>query len=358
MTKTTSMKKAILTVAALLTAAALCARASEPRSIRVKLAADRGIGSVAEWRIAAVRLLRDCFRSFNDEFGIKLVIEDVATWKPEGCREPLVDLLGEFRRKVPPGECDIVLGVMLPQRTDDISTGIASYPYGYVLVKNLASREVMVYTLLHELCHIFGAMDIREKGALMGIEDPGFAIDAFTARAVLLNRDRSFDRRSFPLGTGALNEAILLYGERAAEGRREPSVHLFLTLLCLEKGDLDAASRACAAATEVEPCFPGLHNLMGNICLFRGDYDLAVSEYRKALELQPDEPGIHFNLGLAYVQKGMLGEAAAEYQTALKIHPDYAEAALALDRIQLAGQDIHQASLAVKPFILALQKAW
>jgi Tfp pilus assembly protein PilF len=330
----------------------LPARGQELRTVRVKIAADRAIENPIEWRIAIIRLLNDCFRSFEEKLGIKLSVEDVVAWTPRAGRWPLVDHLGELRQKVPPGTSDIVLGVMTPDRTDAIPLGIASYPHAYVLVKNLPAREAMTYALLHELCHIFGAMDIREKGSIMGIEAPGFAIDEFTARAISLNKERSFDRRSFPLPRGALDSAVSLFKRRAEQGLHEPQIFLFLTLLYLEKNELDAASRACAVAAEADPAFPGLHNLMGNICLFRGDNDRAISEYRKALEFQPREAGIHFNLGLAYVQKGMLGEASAEYQAALKIHPGYVEADLALKEIQLAGQDVEAARSAMKPFIL------
>jgi hypothetical protein len=342
----------LLGVTITLTGGTLSARDQEPRTVRVRIAADRAIENQAEWRIAAIRLLNDCFRSFGEKLGIKLAIEDVVTWTPAAGRWPLVDHLGELRQKVPPGTSDIVLGVITPERTDAIHLGIASYPHAYILVKNLPSREAMAYALLHELCHIFGAMDIREKGSIMGIEAPGFVIDEFTARAISLNKERSFDRRSFPLPAEALNSAVSLFKSRGEQGLHEPQIFLFLTLLYLEKNELDAAARACAVAAETDPAFPGLHNLMGNICLFRGDNDLAVSEYRKALELQPREAGIHFNLGLAYVQMGMLGEAAAEYQAALKIHPGYVEADLALKEIQLAGQDPEAARLAMKPFIL------
>lgn len=347
----------VLVGVTLLAGASLSGRDPGPRTVKVKLAADRTIENLAEWRIAAVRLLDDCFHSFDERFRIKLVIEDVVTWNPAAGRRPLADLLGELRRKVAPGKCDIVLGVMSPERTAEIPLGIASYPHAYVLVKNLPSRESMIYALLHEFCHVFGAADIRERGSLMGIEDPGFAVDPFTSQTVLLNKGRSFDRGSFPLPSEALDEALALFDRRAALKLGEPQIPLFLTLFYMEKDDMDAAARACAAAAEAEPMFPGLHILMGNVCLFRGDNDLAIAEYREALEIQPREAGIHFNLGLAYVQKGMLEEAVAEYQAALRIHPGYAEAGIALKKVQLSGQDVEAARSAIAPFILAARRA-
>ncbi len=349
--------KAVALALALMAAGPLGAAGTEPRTVKVRLAADRGIANQTEWRIAAARLLDGCFKSFAERFGIRLVLEDVVGWMPETGRRPLAGLLGELRRKVQRGRSDIVLGVTAPERTADVNLGIASYPHAYVLVKNLASREAMVYALLHEFCHIFGAADLRERGSLMGIESPGFAVDAFTAEAVLLNRDRRFGPGVFPLPAEALDGTISHYDRRAGRGLREPHVHLLLTLLYIEKNDLEAAARACAAAAAADPGVPGLRNLMGNICLFRGDDDAAVAEYRKALELQPREEGIHFNLGLACARKGMLKEAAAEFRAALKIHPRYSEAAQALKAVELAGPDVEAARRATESFILGVRKA-
>lgn len=340
----------------LLAATSLWPAEPEARTIRVKLAADRDIENMREWRIAAVRLFDGCFRSFAGKLGIRLAIEEIVTWKPEPGRRRLVDLLSELRREIRPGKCDIILGVISPERADDAPLGIASYPHACVLVKNLPSREAMVYAVLHELCHVFGAVDIREKDSVMGIEAPGFAIDGFTAAAVLLNKDRSFDREGFPLGPIAIGGALSLFDRRAQEGRREPQVALMLTLLYLEKDDLAAAARACAAAAAADPTLPGLHNLMGNICLFRGDYDLAIVEYRRAAESQPREPGIRFNLGLAYVQLGQLDEATAAFREALREDPAYEEARRALESVLRAGPDGDAARTAIRPFLLAIQK--
>jgi tetratricopeptide (TPR) repeat protein len=327
-----------------------------PRLVRVKLAADRGIEDRTEWRIAAVRLLDDCFRSFREGFAIKLRIDDFATWSPEPGRRALAARLAEMRRKVPPGACDLVLGVMAPGRTGAAPLGIASYPFACVLVKNLPAREDMVYAVLHELCHVFGAADLNERGSVMGIKAPGFGIDAFTAEAIRLNKDRSFDRKSFPLDEAASRAAVSAFAARARKGLGEPQVQLFLTQLEIEKGDLASAAEACAAAEAADPALPGLHNLMGNICLFRGDYDLALAEYRKALESQPYEPGVYFNIGLAFVEKGLLGDAAAAYREALKADPRYAEARQALESVLRAGNDVEAARNAVKTYLTTVRK--
>ncbi len=343
-------------VGLLLLAAPIAAQGPSARPIKVVLAVDRGIDNRAEWRVAAARLLDDCFRTFRKWSGLALRLDDVVTWSPDPGRKPLVERLAELRRKVRRGSCDIVLGVMVPERTQAAQLGIASYPHADILVKNVASREAMTYAVLHEICHVFGAVDIREKRSLMGREEPGFAVDAFTLRAVRLHAGRSFGRGP-GLSASALDSAVSLFEERAHLDLRETEVQLFLTLFYLDKNDLEAAASACAAAAEGDPGFPGLRNLMGNISLFRGDYDRALAEYRKALESQPYETGIQFNIGLTYVQMGLLDRAIGAYRAALERDPGFVEARRALELIIGAGQDVEAAKGAVRPFLLELQRA-
>ncbi len=342
----------VLFCAALWAPLFLHAQDSDIKPITVKLAADRAIDNMTEWKIAAKRLLNDVFHTFREQFGIRLVISEIVTWNLRKNRRPVVEVLGELRKSVAPGKCDIVLGIVTPERISSISLGAASYPFGYILVKNIASREQMVYALLHETGHIFGAIDLREKGSIMGIEAPGFGIDAFTAQAIRLHRNRTFGGASFPLPKENLEEAEELFRERAQLGLGEPEVHLVLTLLYTAMNDLDSAVQACAEAVRENPGYLGLHVLLGNISFKRGEMDQAIKEYRRALELQPGEAGIYFNLGLAFTQKGSLGDAKKELEHALKIQPGYAQARLALENIRQAGSLNTRIDLGREPAII------
>lgn len=343
-------------LASTLAPASLAAQDPPRRVVRVELAFDRGIDNRAEWRIAATRLLGDCFRTFRGWFPIDLRLEDVVAWSPGPGRRPLAERLGEMRRNVRRGSCEIVLGVISPERAATATLGIASYARADILVMNLVSREAMRYVVLHELCHVFGAADIREKGALMDIERPALFMDDWTSRVVRLNAGRSFGP-GFPILPGAsLDGLIALFEGRAGRGLGEPEVPLLLTLFYLEKNDLEAAARACAAAAEADPRFPAIHNLTGTVLMLRGETDLAIEEYRKAVQAEPYEPGVLFNLGLAFVEKGLLEEAAEAYRQALKVDPGCDEARRALGLVMAAGQDVHAARAAVQPFVLALRR--
>ena len=338
-----SRTKTIFLLAAFLAAGVLRAQDPSSRNVSVKVVMDRAIGNPAEWRIAASRLLDDCFASFRKAFGISMTVRKMASWEPEEGRMTLYEALAGLRRKVTPDGCDIVLGFASPERIDSPSLGIASYPYAYVLVKNLPGRESMTYAILHELCHVFGAIDVHEKGSVMGLEEPGFRIDPFTEQAVTLHKARSFDRESFPLPKEALGRGIDFYGRRAGQRLGEPEASLFLALLFMEMGDYESAARACEQAAGEDPGFTGLHVLVGNVCLNRKQTDLAIAEYKKSLEAQPSEPGIHFNLGLAYLQKGMMRKVAEEWRTAVRIDPGFLDARIGLARVFLSEGNFAEA---------------
>jgi tetratricopeptide (TPR) repeat protein len=295
------------------------------------------IPDLVGWRYQANRFLDTALRVFQTRFGISLVIGDAVRWQPENDNISITDALVDLRRKVQPGDFHIVLGVIDPGRIKSPSLGIASYPHGYILLCNVNSLEAMRYAFLHELCHIFGAIDLNEKGSVMSMVSPGLAIDEFTARVVLLHRSRSFDRRSFPLDKDKLDEAISLYRQRADRGLGEHQTLLFLTLLYLEKNDIELAAQVCSEVAAAVPGLIGLHILLGNIFLNKGQTEQAVAEYRTALQRQPKEPGIHFNLGLAYIQEHQLKEAAAEFRAAIDLNPDYVRARVTLARLMLAA---------------------
>jgi tetratricopeptide (TPR) repeat protein len=339
MSKRRAAARTILSCLLLLAAAPLRPQELSPRTVTVRLVVDRAIGDLLTWRYEANRFIEEGLRVFRKRFGLVLTVEDPVRWKPEDRKASMEEALVDLRTKVQPGGCDIVVGIVAPDRIKTPALGIASYPHGYILLCNVGSVKAMSYAFQHELCHIFGAIDLKEKGSVMGIVDPGFAFDDFTTRVVLLNKARSFDRISFPLAKDALDAAVLQYRGRAELGLGEPQAKLFLTLLYMEKNDLESAARACGEAADAVPGYVGIHVLLGNICLRQNETDLAVGEFKKALKVQPAEFGIRYNLGLAYIQKHMYTDAVDEFRAAIGINPNYVRAHIALARLRLAAGD-------------------
>jgi hypothetical protein len=103
-----------------------------------------------------------------------------------------------------------------------------------VVLKHLKSRAGIKYVLLHEVLHIFGAIDLETPGSVMSRKAPSFRIDAFTKAIVRINRDRTFLTGEFPLAADRIAQAIDLYASRRA--------------LELGEGELGVCLKALSAA--------------------------------------------------------------------------------------------------------------
>jgi tetratricopeptide (TPR) repeat protein len=304
-----------------------------PRTVSVKIAVDNGLGSLIQWKARANSYLYECLSTFTEEFGIKLEINELGLWYPSQGARPLQEALGDLKSQVPPGRWDIVLGIISPERVIHSGCGISSFLYGYVLIQNLGSKSEIKAVLLHEFCHIFGAIDLREKGSIMSTVDPGPSVDNFTKQTVFLHKSRFFDRASFPLPQENLDKVITLYKERVELGLKEPESGLYLAWMYTEKGDCQAGLRICEEVATANPRLVGIHNFLGNSYFVCGRIDQAIAEYQQAIELQPDEPGIHYNLGRAYYKKGIPDAAETEYKKALQLNPVYIPAHLNLGHL-------------------------
>ncbi|MBN1224801.1 MAG: tetratricopeptide repeat protein [Candidatus Aminicenantes bacterium] len=201
----------------------------------------------------------------------------------------------------------------------------------------------MKCVLLHELCHMFGAVDLHEPGSIMDIENRGLKFDEFTSKIIALNRQRSFLQDSLPLPDDICEQAIALYEQRANLDLGETDIDMMLASLYMERGQNSLASAACAKLLERNPDMKEIHNYLGNIYLRQGAFEKAIAEYNELIRFYPDSPDVHFNLGLAYSKAGMPDNAEAEYQKAIALNPRYAKAFVYLGHLFLKERRIEQA---------------
>lgn len=314
------------------------------RTVKVKLVLDSSLGTISSWRDTASLYFHECAQIFKDQFGIKLEIRKYGYWYPDPWEKPLTEAMNDLKNRVPPQDCDLVLGLISPEHTTPSACGVSTYFHGYILLKSLQSGSYMKHFLLHELCHIFGAVDLKEKDSIMSSQDirPGF--DAFTRQAVLLHRLRSFDRTSLPLSKENLDQAVALYEGRRKLNLGETGLSFLLTYLYLEKEDYDAATLACSEVIKANPASFGIHNMLANILVARGEVDRAIAEYQIEMELDPGEAGTHLNLGQAWTIKGMFEKAMGEYRNALQLNPHCAQAHYCLGYLHFRSRELDKAS--------------
>ena len=213
------------------------------RNIAVRVLADSAMSHDEAWKIDIMRAVMDVNQTLTGISGIALKIKAYDYWtpglsdsEPGGSRSvrTVSDCLASMNRHIRNsgrGGCEIVIGLVPEGPSGPVFPGIADYLMGTVVLKHLKSKGGIPYVLLHEICHIFGAIDLRTGGSVMSLPDPSFRVDGFTKAIIRANRLRSFLDGVFPLPGDIVPEAIHLYEERRALGLGEEELTICLGVL-------------------------------------------------------------------------------------------------------------------------------
>jgi hypothetical protein len=213
------------------------------RNIAVRVLADSIMRHDEAWKVDIMRAVMDANKPLTGISGIALKIKAYDYWtpgfsgsEPGGSRSvrtvaDYLVLLDRHIRSSGRAGCEIVIGLVPEGPEGPVFPGIADYLMGTVVIKHLKSTGGIPYVLLHEICHIFGAVDLRTSGSVMSLRDPSFRVDGFTKAIVLANRLRSFIDGVFPLPGDIVPEAIHLYEERRALGLGEEELSICLGVL-------------------------------------------------------------------------------------------------------------------------------
>ena len=213
------------------------------RAVSVKVLADPALRKDETWKLDIFRAVRDASQTLDDISGITLTIKTYDYWAPppmeatagwnRGSKTVLLALASMNRRivEVGRGGSDLVIGLVPEGPEGPYMPGVADYLMGTVVLKNLESRGGIRYVLLHEILHIFGAIDLKTPGSVMSRRDPSFRVDGFTMAIVRANRERSFLTGDFPLPEGRIAQAINLYDCRRALDLGEEELAICLKTL-------------------------------------------------------------------------------------------------------------------------------
>jgi len=164
-------------------------RHADLRVVRVKAVADEALREEnPRWRETLDGLLNAASDYFEDNFGIRLDVQEIAAWSPAG-RSPFTSvLLRQLKETYPPGpdtgNADLVIGftgskvdtygmgIARVDRIGDCQHGLGTYvissagaPFRY---KGKQSElEWDAVALVHEMGHVFGATHTPESDSIM-----------------------------------------------------------------------------------------------------------------------------------------------------------------------------------------------
>ena len=196
------------------------------RVISVRILADPALRKNDAWKVDILRAVGDVSLALKEASGVALRIKAYDYWaskpigvdpgadqRPRTVAEVLI-LMNRHIRDAGRGGAEIIIGLLAEGPEGPVFPGIADYLNGTVVVKYLKSKGGIPFVLLHEILHIYGAIDLKTKGSVMSLQNPGFRIDGFTKSILRANRLRSFLTGVFPLSEDCVPEAICLYESR------------------------------------------------------------------------------------------------------------------------------------------------
>jgi hypothetical protein len=216
----------------------VCSSAStrDIRVIEVKIVAPVEYRVTNLWKLEMTKMLRDIGRRFKDRFGLAFRVKETGFWEPESRPKPLVDYIRELEERVPQGEGQLLIGLIPDLDFPGPPYGITDYLHSCILIKDHPSVSALTSILEHEICHIFGAIDLDESGSIMSFDQQGARYDAFTSKIISLNRNRRFEACEFPLTPDVRDEVFVLCNERlgregqAAQSREREERELRIVL--------------------------------------------------------------------------------------------------------------------------------
>ncbi len=313
---------------------------AEVRTVTVKLVADEEFRAAdgerpGEWTHHVRRLASSVSKEFDERFGIRFAIVGVGVWISRDGRRSVQDLLGDLYPDARKSRADILIGFTAQGTVSDRFAGGTSFDHRVVLVRMTWPESVMRNILKHELCHIFGAIDIREPGSVMDVVDSvrGDGFDPFTERMVLL-----YKGREFVLGGGLrlgpeMDAALALCLERHAAKPDEIPVLSRVAHFYHAQKDYAALKEVATEILSRNPELPEIHNFLGIACSSFGEDARATQEFEEAVRLRPAFPEAYLNLALCRLKAGEDVRAEDCYRRILKVQPESYEAHLLLGKL-------------------------
>jgi len=235
---------------------------SVQRTVRVKIAVDEEFRRRPLQFLETRKLVAAASSFFQKNFGLAFQIQDLKYWSSDNSKATLSGLFQSLYEEMERGESDIVLGFTGQIRSESEVSGVASYRHGYALVKKMKYEYLTRVTVIHELCHLFGAVDLEQETSVMNKDEPRLECDEFTRQIVHLNKNRRFDPAVFPLPPEDMNSAVSLYLDRKRLYHGEAGVPLMLAIFYLEMRDYEKAIQECLEAEKIAPHEPAIERLL------------------------------------------------------------------------------------------------
>jgi Flp pilus assembly protein TadD len=336
------------------------ARAEEPRTVTLRVAADETYRAQNGWEGTIRSAVGTVSDIYTKQFQIRFVIRDIVPWTL-GESTSVREMVRRLQSEIPSGDADVIVaftrgrcapleyGAAMPfDRVAIILTGCPG-PNGPALVPT----EVI---LSHEMGHLFGAFHVLPGAPSVMRGGPADRFDSQTTRVIRLMRAFDFRRGVLGLDEATRRAWSAIYAEGHEPGGVNPlAAKIALAGMDAYRAGHHAEAEADAAlrvARDMAPADPVVRMNMGLLHSERGQIREAEQDLAAARTLNPGLLDARTELGFVLVKLDRDLDAFAEFRAVITADPHFARArvglALVLTRLQRIPDAINQLAEAAR----------
>jgi len=232
--------------------------------VTVLALADEEFREAPDWREDIQRRIAFVSAQFERSFGIAFDLVATREWDSRDQATSLSELADEADREAPPEVADLVVAFTAQQLTNEDAVGLAGHLGERVIVLDLRrstwNDDSKHFTLLHELCHIFGAVHAEAEDTVMRRSVGGPAtlvLDDLNEHALAITRNRQFNDGIASLGKPALEKLLAIYRAMAERYPDSPDPRSSAVDILLALGRREEALEEARRAHEGDPSDTG-----------------------------------------------------------------------------------------------------
>lgn len=334
------------------------ARAEEPRTVTLRVAADETYRAQNGWEGTIRSAVGTVSDIYTKQFQIRFVIRDIVPWTL-GESSSVREMVRRLQAEIPSGDADVIVA-FTRGRCAPLEYG-AAMPFDRVAIiltgcpgPNGPTPVPTEVILSHEIGHLFGAFHVLPGAPSVMRGGPADRFDSQTTRVIRLMRAFDFRRGVLGLDEAARGAWSAIY----AEGHEPGGVNPLAAKIALagmdayRAGQHAEADAALRVARDMAPADPVVRMNMGLLHSERGQIREAEQDLAAARALNPGLLDARTELGFVLVKLDRDLEAFAEFRAVITADPRFARArvglALVLTRLQRIPDAINQLSEAAR----------
>lgn len=229
-------------------------------------------------------MLEEVNARYRREFEINFIWHEPVYWESDNSHTSIFSLLDQLSQDTASRTPGITMGFTGQTELGGQELGVARYFTGHIMIKK---SDYMMYTIVHEMGHIFGGVHVEGTPFLMNARYTGIQylpFDIWNIKIVELNRGRSFGSLTYPISEEDAFKVSEVYQELLTFGRSDKALYINLGSVLSTIGQHDEAVQILREAETyfyMESLMPGADKAKNLSYLKKTRESLGFVLYRK-----------------------------------------------------------------------------